>query len=98
MPRKKRLLVRAGTEIRPQELIHKTNPRVQQRAVSVRPVISDSALQEVANVVELVPMLLRLRLHALRPLLQHVVRVQVAAGLLRPNNLTNTSSNHTPPS
>src|SRR5258708_22537739 len=89
MPGKQRLLVRARTEVRPQEFVHKAQPRIQQRAVAGSAVISDSALQEVPNIVKLVPMLLRPRLHALRSVFLAVVGVQVAVRLLRGNDLAN---------
>src|ERR1700676_2092151 len=89
MPGEQRLLVRARTEFRPQELVYKAQARIQQRAVAGRTVISDRALEQMPDTVKLVAMLLRLWFHALGGMVQHVVRVQVTVRLLGGHNLMN---------
>src|SRR5258706_11279082 len=79
MPRKQWLLIRSGTKVRQQKLIYKSNPSIQQGALSGCAVISDPALQQVSDAIKFVAMLLRLRLHTLLRTLANVIRVQVSS-------------------
>src|SRR5207249_11512428 len=87
MAGEQRFLVRARTEIRKQEVIYKTDARVEQSAIVGGAVVSDSALQEVTHVVKFVAPLLGSRLHSLRSMVADVIRVQVSVGLLRGNDV-----------
>ena len=81
MPGKERLL-RCGAEVRQQELIDEPKARVEKSPVAGGPVVRNGALKQMANVIELMAPLLRLRLHALRASVLDVVGVEVSVGLL----------------
>src|SRR5256885_46424 len=87
MAREQRFLVRPRTEIRKQEVIYKTDARVEQSAITGGAVVSDSALQEMTHVVKFVAPLLGSRLHSLRSMVADVIGVQVTVGLLRGNDV-----------
>src|SRR5437899_12930866 len=87
MAGEQRFLVRPRTEIRKQEVIYKTDARVEQSAITGGAVVSDSALQEMTHVGKFVAPLLGSRLHSLRSMVAGVIGVQVSVGLLRGNHL-----------
>src|SRR6266478_6374890 len=83
MAGEQRFFIRARSKIGQEKIIYKTDARVQQRAIAGSAVAGDSALQEVAHVVEFVAPLLDFRLHSLRGMIADIIRVQVSVRLLR---------------
>src|SRR3984885_3253463 len=63
------------------------NSGIEQPAIAGRPIVSDSTLQHVPDVVELVTGRLRLRKHSQRLAIILIVSIQVAAGFLNGNYL-----------
>src|SRR5215468_4287197 len=53
MPRKNRLFVRPGTEVRKQETINESNSGVQQSAIPCCAIVGNSPLDHMADVVQL---------------------------------------------
>ena len=75
MPGHQRLFTRFWSIRRNQKLVHKTNSRIQQRAVACRAIIRSRTLQKVAYAIKFMAPLLRPRRHTIRGALANVVGV-----------------------
>ncbi len=87
MAREDRFLVQPRTKVWKQVTIDKTEPGVQQNAIACGAVVSDCALQHVANVVKFMTPSLNIGRHAVLCAISLVKSVEVAVGFLYRHNL-----------